>query len=404
MTRWVRPAAVAILTTPILLVMLLLVVCLWASAAEIYWAVLQAPHHGETAAFVLAGVDVVYVWLLVFFLLVLLQALEELRIPRLRQLFATALLLILAFVFVAPCAIVWSLGGAAPDVFMIAIASVAGTAGALLWRLGHRARGAPDAGLNARTVTPSVAAQRPQPWRAVRLALGAPYAPASWKRRVMELALLCAVLAGAPLLVWCFESSLNPRGFRILLQVAEFMSFVIAIGLCWIWPLVRVVVLFTSRSGALTELALLPGQGSSRQQLRRLCLVALSVPAGALLVLLLLALGVVALDHPPQAAYVKVALEFLLIPLCTLPPLAGRLNKPHGPAAWGGAIVMFSQTWTWFIVFWTANPESWHGLPDLIHWLILAVIVVAVMVMVGLTVFSLRKLAQRPHPFLEVSP
>ena len=403
MTHWVRPAAVAILTTPVLVVMLLVVMCLWASAAEIYWAVLQAPHHGETAAFVLAGVDVVYVWMLVFFLLALLQHLEELRIPRLRQLLAAALLVILAFVFVAPCAIVWSLGGAALDVLMIAIASVAGTAGALLWRLGARARRAPDAGLDARTVTPSVAAQLPQPWRAVRLALGAPYAPASWKRRVIELALLCAVLAGPPMLVLCFESSLNPRGFRILLHVAEFVSFVIAIGLCWIWPLARVVALFTSRSGALTELALLPGLGSGRQQLRRLCLVALSVPAGALLVLLLLALGVVALEQLPHAAYVKVALEFLLVPLCTLPPLAGRLTKPHAPTTWAGAIVMFSQTWTWFIIIWTATPGSWHGLPGLVRWLIIATIAVALMVMVGLTGHSLRKLARRPHPFLDVS-
>ena len=143
------------------------------------------------------------------------------------------------------------------------------------------------------------------------MALGAPYAPESWTRRVLELALLCALLASAPLLVLHFQGSLSPRGFPLLLHVAELLSFVIALGVCWLWPLVRVVTLVTSQSGTLTELALLPGQGSGRQQLARLCLVALSIPTGALLLLLVLALGVITLEHQPHVIYVKVAVEFL---------------------------------------------------------------------------------------------
>ncbi len=409
MTHWVRPTAVAIGNKPVVLTMLLMAIFTWSAAAEIYWAALQVPHHGETASAVLAGLDVVYAWLLVFFLLGLLQDLEELRIPQLRPLWTAALVFILALVFVAPCALVWLLGGSAWDVVFMAIASVAGTVGALLWRSGARARQAAGARVNAGIVTVSLPAPHPhphphsQPWRAVRVALGAPYAPASWIRRVMELALLCAVLAGPPLLVLFFESSLSARGFPILLHIAEFMSFVIAIGLCWLGPLVRVVTLVTSQSGTLTELALLPGQGSGRQQLRRLCLVGLSLPAGALLVLLILALGLVALEHLPRAIYVKVALEFLLIPLLTLPALASRLTKGRAPNAWAGATVMFSQIWTWLLIFWTSTPENWHGFPRFFLWVAITVVAAGLVFLVGLTVHSLRKLLRRPHPYIEIS-
>src|SRR5580692_4294700 len=107
MTHWVRPTVVAICSKPILLVVLLLAFFTWFAAAQIYWVDLQVPHHGESAAVMLVGVDVVHSCLLVFFVLTLLQDLEELRIPQLRPLWAAALTAILALVFVAPCALVW---------------------------------------------------------------------------------------------------------------------------------------------------------------------------------------------------------------------------------------------------------------------------------------------------------
>ncbi len=383
-------------------VVVLMTLCTWCAAAEIYWVGLQVPRHGESAAAVLVGVDVVYAWLLVSFLLALLRDLQQLRIPQLRPLRAASLIFILALVFVAPCVVVWLLGGPGWDVLFMAMGSVVGTAGPPLWRSVSRVRKASALQLSARTRT-VVPAQGPQPWRAVRMALGAPYAPESWRRRVIELALLCALLAGAPLLVWSFEGSLSPQGFPILLHIAEFMSFVIAVGLCWLWPLGRVVTLVTSQSGTLTELALLPGQGSGRQQLRRLCLVALSLPTGALLVLVILALGLVALEHLPPAVYVKVGVEFLLIPLFTLPVLASRLTKPRAPNAWAGAAIMFSQTWTWLLIIWTTTSENWHGLPRIFLWAVIGVTAVGVMFLVGLTVHSMRKLLRRPHPYMELS-
>ncbi len=310
MTSWVRPTAAVIAGRPVVLVALIVTVCTWCAAAEIYWVALQGPHHGESAAAVLVGVDVLYSWLLVAGFLALVKDLKELRIPQLRSLLIISLLAVFVMVFLAPCVAVWLLGGPAGDVVFMAMGSVVGTAGPAVCQSGYRVRNARVAARNAgpaRLMTDSVRAPRPQAWRAVRVAFGAPYAPQSWTRRVIELALWCAVLAAAPLLVWSFESSLNPRGFRILLHVAELVSIVIAIASCWLWPLARVVTLVTSQSGTLTELALLPGQGSGRQQLRRLCLVALSIPSAALIVVLGLALGVVKLEHLPQAMYARVA-------------------------------------------------------------------------------------------------
>jgi hypothetical protein len=376
-------------------------VCLWMSAAEIYWVVLQVPHHGGFAAVVLAGLNVVYSWLLVFCLAAVVQDLHELRLPQQRQPLAVALILTLAFVFVAPCALVWSLGGAGRDVFMIAMGSVAGTAGALLWRIGSRARHAPGVRRSAGIVTASVPAQRPQPWRAVRQILGPPFAPASWKRRALELAVLCAVVAGGPLLVLLFGKSLHRLAFSIVLHTVEFLSFLIAIGLCWIWPLSRLVALFNPHRGALTELALLPGQGGGRQQLRRLYLVALSVPTVALVLLLVPALGLVALEHLPRATFVKVAVEFLLVPVTTLPVVAGQLANPGAPNAWARPLVMISQIWPYTFIVWTTWDAAQH-LPVMWRWLGAAVVLAALMILLGMTIFSLRKVSRRPHPFVEV--
>jgi hypothetical protein len=406
MTSWMRPTAAVIAGRPVVLVALIVTVCTWCAAAEIYWVALQGPHHGESAAAVLVGVDVLYSWLLVAGFLALVKDLKELRIPQLRSLLIISLLAVFVMVFLAPCVAVWLLGGPAGDVVFMAMGSVVGTAGPAVCQSGYRVRNARVAARNAgpaRLMTDSVRAPRPQAWRAVRVAFGAPYAPESWTRRVIELALWCAVLAAAPLLVWSFESSLNPRGFRILLHVAELVSIVIAIASCWLWPLARVVTLVTSQSGTLTELALLPGQGSGRQQLRRLCLVALSIPSAALIVVLGLALGVVKLEHLPQAMYARVAAEFLLIPLLTLPALAGRLTKPPGPNAWAGAMVMFSQTWTWLLIFWTTTPETWHGAPPIFFWAAIAIIAVGLMFLIGMTINALRKLLRRPHPYMDVS-
>jgi hypothetical protein len=404
MTRWVRFAGATINGTPMPLVTLLLMVTAWSAAAEIYAVTIQIPRHSEFAALVLTGLHVLCSWLLVFNLAGLLHDVQELRLPQYRQLLAVGLSGIFGFVFVVPCAIVWSLHGGARDVFLIAMGSVAGSAGALLWRLRRRARSAPAARITTVGLVPSLPGQLPKPWRAVRVALGPPFAPASWKRRGIELASLCAAVAGAPILVLIYKDSLQPSAFPFVLHAAEFFGFLAAIGLCWIWPLSRLLAIFNPERGALSELALLPGLGGGKQQLRRLYLVALGVPGAGLLLLLTGALLLVKLQHLPHGDYVKLALEFLLIPLITLPILVGQIAKPSMPAASSVMVLMVSQTWTFSILVWS---DLWDA-PDSVtlhrlRALIIGIVLAALIVFIGFAIHALRKLLQRPHPFVEVS-
>ncbi len=135
---------------------------------------------------------------------------------------------------------------------------------------------------------------------------------------------LAPSVAGAPLLVLLYEASLQPRAFPYVLHATEFVGFLAAIGLCWVWPLSRLVAIFNPERGALTELALLPGFGSGRQQLRRLYLVALGLPFAGLILLLISALVLVTLQHLRNGVYLQLTLEFLFIPLITLPILIGQ--------------------------------------------------------------------------------
>ena len=406
MMRWVRFAGGALLGTPILAVTLVLMLGAWSSAAEIYAVVIQVPGHGEFAAIVLVVLNVVCAWLLVFSLLGLVHDLQELRLPRHRQLLAIGVILIFGSMLVAPCAVVWSLQGGARDVVMIGAGSVAGATGALLWRLLARVRNTPVLRISVLAVVPGVPAQRPNPWRAVRVALGPPYAPASWQRRGFELASLCLVVAAAPLLALFYEGSLQPRAFPYVLHAAEFVGFLAAIGLCWMWPLSRLVAIFNPERGALTELALLPGLGGGRQQLRRLCLVALGVPTVGLILLLIGALLLVTLQHLPHVGYLKVAAQFLLIPLITLPILVGQIAKP-GKSAWSVVALMASQIWSFSILVWSGlwdvdAPDS--GVIHTFRRLTVALLLVVLIVFIGFAVHSLRKLMRRPHPYVEVSP
>jgi hypothetical protein len=406
MMRWVRFAGSVTNGTPVLLSMLLVMVCAWFSAGEIYGVVVWAHGSSGFAGSVLVSLNVLCSWLLVFYLAGLLRDLRELRLPKQRQVLLGALTVILGLLFVAPCVLVWLLGGITSDVLMVAAGAALGTAGALLWKFRSRTGNVPGVRGSASGFVPSVPMQLPSPWRAVRVALGPPYAPASWQRRGIELALLCAAVAGAPLVALLYEGSLQPRVFPFVFRTAEFVGFLTAIVLCWIWPLTRLLAMFNPQRGALTELALLPRLGDGRQQLRRLYLVALSVPAAGLFLLLASALLLVTLQHLPKVVYMRLVVEFLLIPLITLPILIAQLAKPDIPARFTVAALMGSQMWTFSLLVWSglwgldaAGSLIGHRL----RWLIAGVVLAALIVIVGFSLHALRKILQRPNPFVEVS-
>ncbi|HEY6457666.1 MAG TPA: hypothetical protein VIY90_20505 [Steroidobacteraceae bacterium] len=404
MMRWVRFAGQMLNQTPILMTMLLLMVTAWMAAGEIYEAAIQIPRHGATAAMVLMGLNVVCSWLLVFNLLALVHDMQELRLPQHRQLLVAGLVFIFAFIFVLPCLLVWSLQGGTRDVIMIAMGSSVGSAGAALWRTRSGTHSAPADRVNGARVP--VPAQPASPWRAVRVALGPPYAPTSWQRRAVQLALLCVIVASAPILALSYARSPRPPVFNFLLNAGEFIGFLIAISLCWVWPLSRLHAILNPEGGALTELALLPGLGSGRQQLRRLCLVALSLPFATLMVLLIAAMAIATLQHMQQGVYLKLTLEFLLIPLITLPILLGQINQAHKVPSRFTVWLMCSQMCTFSVMMWSAiwnlramGTIAGHKLALLAGGLVLVV----VLLIVGFSIQSLRKLLRRPHPFVEVA-
>jgi hypothetical protein len=202
-----------------------------------------------------------------------------------------------------------------------------------------------------------------------------------------------------------YEGSLQPRVFPYLMHAAEFVGFLAAIGLCWVWPLSRLVGIFNPERGALSELALLPGLGGGTQQLRRLYLVALGVPAVGLILLLSGALLLVTLRHLPHVVYMQVAAQFLAIPLITLPILLGQIAKPAKSGTGTVAVLMASQIWTFSILVWSGMWE--RNVPDssplhLFRRLTVGLVLIALVVVIGFSAHSWRKLARRPHPFVEV--
>jgi hypothetical protein len=216
-----------------------------------------------------------------------------------------------------------------------------------------------------------------------------------------QLGLLCGALLLAPVLVGVFGGSLSAPNFAILLHVAEFLSFIVAIVLCWIWPLSRVVILFNPERGGLSELALLPGLGDRDLRLRHVCRVVMSLPVAGLLTLLVMAFAVARLAHVAADAYVKLALEFLLIPMVTVPVLLAQIAQRKSQAVWSVVFFMAAQTATLTVLLWTL---SWN-MYDLqtLRWLIIAFVLVCLTVVVFTSLHSLRRISQRPHLFMDVS-
>ncbi len=58
---------------------------------------------------VLVGLNVACSWVLVFNVLAIVHDMQELRLPEHRQVLAVGLTFIFGFIFVLPCALVWSL-------------------------------------------------------------------------------------------------------------------------------------------------------------------------------------------------------------------------------------------------------------------------------------------------------
>lgn len=172
-------------------------------------------------------------------------------------------------------------------------------------------------------------------------------------------------------------------------------------GLCWMWPLSRALALFDPQRGALTELAHLPGLGDGPHQRRRLYRVTLSVPAMALLGLLIIAMSAAWFQGLPSAVYVKLALQFALFPLITLFMLLHATQNRGAWKVWSVTVLTLSQTWTFTLLIWISWSPEMLAIP-ILRWMGIAVLL-GVIALIGQTLYLLRKLALRPHPFVDIS-
>jgi len=393
MMRWVWAGATALCGAPRVLIAILMMFCLWAAVGEIVTAATTLPHRGEFAAVMLCAFNMPFAGVLFANFLSLARDLRELRLPHRWPLLAVSLTFLVVLLVLVPSVLAWSWHTGLFDVLIVAAAAIVGAALGWLWTLRARARDLGRAWKKARVSGRS---------QALRVALGPPYAPTSWAVRLTQFGLLCAALILAPTLVGVFGGgSLSAPDFAILLHVAEFLSFIVAIVLCWIWPLSRVVILFNPERGALSELALLPGLSDRDLRLRHLCRVVMTLPVTGLLTLLVMAFGVARLAHVADDAYIKLALEFLLIPMVTVPVLLGQIAQRKAQAVWSVVFFMAAQTLTLTVLLWTLSWNM-YAVPTL-RWLIVAFVLVCLTVVVMTSLHSLRRISQRPHLFMDVS-
>jgi hypothetical protein len=394
MTRRTWLGAVALFGSPPALVVVLIVMgSLWAAATQIAWAASALPYGGDAAALMLACFNAPFsAWLFANFLH-LQRDLRDLRLPRQRWLTARSLGFFLTLIVVVPCGLVLSWRAGPLVVVLVALSAVVGMVGALLWtRLASGQHCEHSASAAGRSL-------------ALRVALGAPYAPASWQTRLLQLASVCVVLFGAPLLVIAFGRSLSSRTFAVLMHAAEFLGFIGAITLCWIGPLSRAVTLFNPARGGLTELALLPGLGTNAQRRRQLYRVVIGPPAIALTLLWWVAMAAAWLERAPDAAYIKLVVAFLVIPLFTLPIFLSQIAQAQaqtGRGRWVALSGMLTPLCGLTPMIWNLPLHAFAVVPSLLHWLGIG-FAMLLLFLGGLSFLSLRNLAQRPHPFVDVS-
>jgi hypothetical protein len=392
MIRSLRSGVLAVCATQHLLIVMFLMFGLWAASAEIYSALIAGSHRGEFLAVMLSIFTVPFsCWLFANFLK-LAHDLRELCVPKRRLLLTGALSFLLVLMWAAPCALLTLGHWAAQDLLVVALGMPVGLAAALLWRVFGRPTPTGDAGFG-------------RPRQVLRIMLGPPYAPVSWRMRLIQVALICAVFALPPVLVGVFGSALSRGNFVALVHAAELLGFLAAIGWCWIWPLSRAVALFNPSHGALSELALLPGMGDGRQRLQQLLLAAMSVPVVGLVTLLIIALGIAWHEDLPDPIYWKVTAEFFLIPIITLPLVLGQIARPRAVGAWHLPFAMASQVLSSSLCLWLV---PWGVLPLFmalrwLAWLLIAVVLSGLLFVVGSAIHSVWKISRRPHPFVEMS-
>lgn len=366
---------------------------------------LVLPRGGAVATGLFAFQGLLLSWLLFGSLLDLAREMDRLRLPDHRSFLAATAALILGLTLLAPATLLLVVDRSGWQVLAVGLACGTGVVAAFL--RGSSTRRTPWLGTAAGPASGGAArAARQRAFRAMRMALGPPYAPASWRQRLAQLGALCVALAGIPALALMIGTPLHWVARAEVFHAAELLGLLIAAGLCWVWPLYRVMVLLNFKRGALAELAVLPGLGDGGQQRRRLYRAVLAVPGVGLGTLLILALGVAWLQGEPLSVYVRLTVELVGLPLLTLPIALGLTAQRRTATLWGGGrllvIQLVFQTCWYAYVVWVIG-WAWPMLSGRLRWIAIPLFSAVLIVLLGFSLYHLRKFARRPHPFVEVA-
>ena len=99
-------------------------------------------------------------------------------------------------------------------------------------------------------------------------------------------------------------------------------------------------------------------------------------------------------------AYLKLAVQFVLIPLVTLPILIGQIANARARSV-GIMILMTFHFGLVTLLIWAATRNVPDSAP--FRWLTAAMVLAVLMFAIGMSLYSLRKLLRRPHPFVEIT-
>ena len=372
----------------------------------------QLSEAAKVSAVIFAFAGFLLSWFMLNGLLGFARDAKNIRLPSHRGLLIGAVAVVLLLTLVGPCALVFTLHRNINQVLIISFGVGTGITGVLLHSWRHRAAALLRNLISADTVLApdsfvrwgSAGTARGRASWALRTALGQPYAPSSWQRRVAELMVVFGALAVAPAISMVVGAS---RGRWSLLEAWHAnwsWSIWAATMICGVWPLTRSQFLFASKRGSLVELALLPGLGNGTEQRRGLYRAILGWPLLLVGALMLVAVTSAHFDHAPPSVFVRLTLWFLVLGSIPLAAVQGSIAAP-------GARPMSLVILEVFVPILVYSPAAFNMVPfdspsrsvGFLRWGFLGCLLIALMLSWGQIYYFWRKLAQRPHPFVETA-
>jgi hypothetical protein len=234
------------------------------------------------------------------------------------------------------------------------------------------------------------------PEAVIRIYLGPPFAFSSLRRRIVEAVIaLLALCVQVGVLEWVYAG--GSWHWRSNWEVTWPWLIALAWTVVTLPYLSRLQRLKGRGTSDLSELALTPGLGNARAQRGSLYRAVCAAPVARLMVVCTLAAFALLLGRSPAFGYVQVALWLIAVLVSYVIQIqatfgAANRDVPRGTRIVGGFLMMFELNYlgALFIVSLRHAPQV----------LILALWLVVIAVLLVVSAYLGRRLANRPHPFL----